>query len=95
MELELADESSPILFVIFSLPPVRSVIMSFSFRYRVGETFVHLSPGAALKRVARDAEVLDSEISKMASDAESCEEEMKQLKVSLYAKFGSAINLDE
>ena len=64
-------------------------------RYRIGETFVHLTPGRALKRIARDAEALDGEISTITTDAESCEAEMKRLKVTLYAKFGSAINLDE
>jgi len=31
----------------------------------------------------------------LSESSQQCETEMKQLKVALYAKFGSAINLDE
>lgn len=97
MELELADESSPILYasLSFSRVSLSSLGCILAIRYRIGETFVHLTPGKALKRIAHDADVLNDEISKIATDAESCEDEMKKLKVTLYAKFGSAINLDE
>ena len=71
------------------------ILLLDTTRYRIGESFVHLKPGNALKRVQRDAEALDDAITKVNADAESCEDEMKQLKVALYAKFGSAINLDE
>jgi len=63
--------------------------------YRVGEAFVHIPLNRALKRLAKDQSTLDNELSKLASDAEECEKEMKKLKVVLYAKFGKAINLDE
>lgn len=42
-----------------------------------------------------DLTKIDAEISKNADDAEECDRKMKELKVVLYAKFGSAINLDE
>ncbi len=64
-------------------------------RYRVGEAFVHMSQPRALKRLAKEQEGLDAELSKLSGVVEECEAEMKNLKVLLYAKFGKAINLDE
>lgn len=49
----------------------------------------------ALKRLARDAAALDVEIAKIVDGVEECDKSMKELKLVLYAKFGSAINLDE
>ncbi len=49
----------------------------------------------AVKRLERDLAALDKELSKHTSSAEECEKTMKELKVTLYAKFGRAINLDE
>ena len=49
----------------------------------------------ALKRLAKDQDALDAELSKLSGVVEQCETEMKALKVVLYAKFGKAINLDE
>ncbi|OCB88430.1 Prefoldin, subunit 4 [Sanghuangporus baumii] len=79
MELELADEEQPILYV----------------SHFIGETFVHLPLPRALKRVENDNTALNEDISKLGDQAEECEKEMKKLKVTLYSKFGSAINLDE
>ena len=39
--------------------------------------------------------MLNDELGKYTSSAEECEKLMKELKVTLYAKFGRAINLDE
>ncbi|KAF7799752.1 hypothetical protein EIP86_010994 [Pleurotus ostreatoroseus] len=63
--------------------------------YRVGEAFVHMPQPRALKRLSRDQDALDAELSKLNGVVEQCETEMKELKVILYAKFGKAINLDE
>ena len=49
----------------------------------------------ALKRLEQDLTGVTSEISRLAEDAEACDKEMKELKLVLYGKFGSAINLDE
>ncbi|KAI0339917.1 Prefoldin subunit 4 [Trametopsis cervina] len=76
MELELADEDTPVL-------------------YRVGEAYVHLPHGRAMKRLEKDQEAVDQELSSLKDRAEECEKDMKNLKVILYAKFGKAINLDE
>ncbi|EIM82934.1 Prefoldin subunit 4 [Stereum hirsutum FP-91666 SS1] len=63
--------------------------------YKVGETFLHMPHSRATKRLLHDQSVLDKELSGLEEKKEECEKGMKELKVSLYAKFGKAINLDE
>ncbi|KAF9050347.1 Prefoldin subunit-domain-containing protein [Panaeolus papilionaceus] len=63
--------------------------------YKVGDTFLHMSQPRALKRLEKDQAEIDSRVAELATQADDCETQMKQLKVVLYAKFGTAINLDE
>lgn len=67
----------------------------FSGRYKVGEAFIHMPHPRAVKRLEKDLAALNDELGKYTSSAEECEKSMKELKVTLYAKFGRAINLDE
>jgi len=63
--------------------------------YKIGESFLHIPHNRALKRLERDKSSLDSHISDLSDRIGGCEQEMQKLKTVLYAKFGSAINLDE
>ncbi|KAI0268821.1 Prefoldin subunit 4 [Gloeopeniophorella convolvens] len=63
--------------------------------YKVGEAFLHLPHSRAMKRLEKDQTHVDGEISKLTETVDQCESDMKALKVALYARFGSAINLDE
>ncbi|KAE9403921.1 Prefoldin, subunit 4 [Gymnopus androsaceus JB14] len=63
--------------------------------YKVGETFLHLPLPRAMKKLEKDGADLDAKLLNLSESSQQCETEMKQLKVALYAKFGSAINLDE
>lgn len=63
--------------------------------YRIGEAFIHLPHPRAMKRLERDLKALNAELDKQTTSAQECEKQMKALKVTLYAKFGRAINLDE
>jgi prefoldin subunit 4 len=49
----------------------------------------------ALKRLERDQSEIDAQVSSLVASADECEKKMKELKVTLYAKFGRAINLDD
>lgn len=49
----------------------------------------------AQKRLERDVVNIDKEVSEINESMEECDKGMKELKVVLYAKFGSAINLEE
>ena len=93
MELELADEDQPVLYVT-PLAPL-TCFLSLLPRYKVGEAFMHLPHRRALKQLERDQEQVNKELSSLTERAADCEKTMKELKVILYAKFGRAINLDE
>ncbi|KAH9046907.1 Prefoldin subunit 4 [Lactarius hengduanensis] len=63
--------------------------------YKVGEAFLHLPHHRAMKRLERDQAQVDEEIAKLTGVVDQCEQDMKALKIELYGRFGSAINLDE
>ncbi|KAJ6625828.1 Prefoldin subunit-domain-containing protein [Mycena sp. CBHHK59/15] len=63
--------------------------------YKVGEAFLHMPLPRALKRLEKDQSTIEAQVSALSSSVENCEKEMKELKVTLYAKFGRAINLDD
>ena len=48
-----------------------------------------------MKRLENELEEINKGVDKFSEAAEECDKTMKELKVRLYAKFGSAINLDE
>ena len=95
MELELADEDQLVLCVSSCLFCEQPFVDPNFRRYRVGEAFVHLRHGQAMKRLERDQNDLTRQLDGLKEKTEECEKEMKELKVTLYAKFGRAINLDE
>ncbi|KIM45537.1 hypothetical protein M413DRAFT_24720 [Hebeloma cylindrosporum] len=63
--------------------------------YKVGEAFIHMKQPRAVKRLEKDQASVDARVSVLAVQADECETQMKELKVLLYSKFGTAINLDE
>ena len=95
MELELADEDEPVLYALTNL--FSSILLTLNLlpRYRVGEAFLHMPHSRAMKRLASDQAATEESLEKLRARADECAGEMKELKVALYAKFGSAINLDE
>lgn len=48
-----------------------------------------------MRRLKRDTNSLTKQLQEVSSSIEDSEKQMKELKVTLYAKFGNAINLDE
>lgn len=97
MELELADEDEPVLCDIpINTPYLMCAHLIFPrYRYRVGEAFVQLPLSRAQKRLERDMENIDKEVSEVNESMDECDKGMKELKLVLYGKFGSAINLEE
>ncbi|KAF8924173.1 prefoldin [Dissophora ornata] len=63
-------------------------------RYRIGDTFVSLSLEAAQERITKSQEELDGEIDALKTQMDDAVEKMGELKKSLYARFGNAINLE-
>ncbi|CAE6517992.1 unnamed protein product [Rhizoctonia solani] len=62
--------------------------------YKIGEAFFHISLKRAQTLIQKDQESIESEISGLQGKIDQCQQEMKDLKVTLYAKFGKQINLD-
>ena len=49
----------------------------------------------AIARLEKDQAAVDAKVASLAAQADNCENQMKDLKIKLYSKFGKAINLDE
>lgn len=63
-------------------------------QYKIGDSFVFLLQPAALERLQSDSEKIDSKLEKLRGNVSGVNESMEELKKHLYAKFGSAINLE-
>ncbi|KAL4917783.1 Prefoldin subunit-domain-containing protein [Aspergillus aurantiobrunneus] len=62
--------------------------------YKIGDSFVHLHLEEAQKLLASSTEEIDSEVAKLEETLADLRDEMQQLKVALYARFGRSINLE-
>ncbi|KAL4956814.1 Prefoldin subunit-domain-containing protein [Aspergillus filifer] len=62
--------------------------------YKIGDSFVHLPLEQAQSMLASATEQIDSEVSKLEDTLGELRDEMQQLKVALYARFGRSINLE-
>lgn len=93
-ELELTDEDEQVMCVLSPISEAGDWFIR-CLRYKIGEAFVHLRLPEALQRLEKDLAAVQSERSTLSASAEDCQTQMRELKTVLYAKFGSAINLDE
>ncbi|KAI8071385.1 Prefoldin subunit 4 [Gongronella butleri] len=64
-------------------------------RHKVGDAFVHIPVSEAIERVEKDASALGLKLEEIESEIGTTQDKMKDLKKSLYAKFGNAINLEK
>jgi prefoldin subunit 4 len=62
--------------------------------YKVGDAFFQLPLADAQSLLASSTEQIDSEVSKLEETLGDVREELQQLKVALYARFGRSINLE-
>ncbi|PWN22159.1 Prefoldin, subunit 4 [Microstroma glucosiphilum] len=62
--------------------------------YKIADSFVHLPQPKVISLLEKETTKLDEEIEALKARVDECEEEMKKLKVVLYGKFGSNINLE-
>ncbi|KAF7357676.1 Prefoldin subunit 4 [Mycena venus] len=63
--------------------------------YKLGETFLHMPLPKALKRVEKEQSEVSEQVSSLSKTVDEWEKEMTEIKVALYAKFGTSINLDD
>ncbi|ROT42438.1 Gim complex component GIM3-like protein [Sodiomyces alkalinus F11] len=62
--------------------------------YKIGDAFFHVSQPQALEMLGVAAAKLEEEIEELESKLEECQDEMAELKIALYARFGKSINLE-
>ena len=94
-ELELADEEDKVPYE--NLSPVfsrRSPASNRSIRYKIGDTFVSLPVSEVQELLASNAQNIEESVAEIKGTISSVREDMEQLKVQLYARFGKSINLD-
>ncbi|KAL4780503.1 Prefoldin subunit-domain-containing protein [Aspergillus varians] len=62
--------------------------------YKIGDSFVQLPLEEAQSLLASSTEQIDSEVAKLEEKLGDMHDEMQELKVALYARFGRSINLE-
>lgn len=63
--------------------------------YKIGDSFYTLTADEATERMEQEKTSVEKEIGGMEEEIESVREELNKLKVKLYGKFGSSINLEK
>lgn len=63
-------------------------------RYKIGDAFFHIPLDQAQEMLEAATTKIDEETSELEDKIGSVREEMQQLKVELYARFGKQINLE-
>ncbi|QPG75925.1 hypothetical protein FOA43_003311 [Brettanomyces nanus] len=62
--------------------------------YKIGDAFILLKQEEAVEKLQQENDHLDNEISRLESLVEDLDGKLAVLKKQLYAKFGTAINLE-
>jgi prefoldin subunit 4 len=93
-ELELADEDDKIPYAISSLQfqvQSRSDVLS---SYKIGDSFITLPLPEVQEMLASSTTKIEEDVTAFEEQLGTIREEMTQLKVELYARFGRSINLE-
>ena len=64
------------------------------FRYKIGDSFVLLPLPEVQEMLASSRENIEESVSAIEGKLTTIREEMEQLKIQLYARFGKSINLE-
>lgn len=62
--------------------------------YKIGDSFVRVPLSDAQSMLAAATEKIENEVNQLEESLSNVREELSQLKVALYARFGKSINLD-
>jgi prefoldin subunit 4 len=65
-----------------------------STRYQIGDSFVSLPLPEVQKMLSTSTEKIEGDVAALEEKLSTIREEMQQLKVELYARFGRSINLE-
>jgi prefoldin subunit 4 len=93
-ELELADEEDKIPYAIFSLLIQLKFGSDVLSSYKIGDSFITLPLPEVQEMLATSTTKIEEDVTALEEQLETIREEMTQLKVELYARFGRSINLE-
>ncbi|KAL1978108.1 hypothetical protein VTN31DRAFT_967 [Thermomyces dupontii] len=62
--------------------------------YKIGDSFIKVPLSDAQSMLAAATEKIENEVNQLEESLSNVREELSQLKVALYARFGKSINLD-
>ncbi|KAI1258521.1 Prefoldin subunit-domain-containing protein [Xylariaceae sp. FL1019] len=62
--------------------------------YKIGDSFFHIPLPQAQEMLAESTSRIEGEVSQLEDNMSTTKEEMQELKVQLYARFGRSINLE-
>ena len=81
---------------LFSISPLlfHSKSLNGSVSYKIGSTFLHLPLSEAQSMLESETAKIEADVDKLGVKLSDIREEMQELKVQLYARFGKGINLD-
>ena len=65
-----------------------------ALRYKVGDSFFHISVEQAQEMLSTQTSQIEDDTTELEDKLGSIREELTQLKVELYARFGKQINLE-
>lgn len=63
-------------------------------RYKIGDSFFHVTVSQAQTMLEASTTRIEEDVSQLEDKLSTAREEMTQLKVELYARFGKSINLE-
>lgn len=63
-------------------------------RYKIGDSFFHVTVSQAQGMLEASTTRIEEDVSQLEDKLSTAREEMTQLKVELYARFGKSINLE-
>jgi prefoldin subunit 4 len=70
------------------------VTLSFLFSFRIGESFIYVDGDTAQQMISQQKEAVEKQVQSLEEQVEKIETVLSDLKRQLYAKLGTAINLE-
>ena len=81
--------------ILFILPiSVSLCVNPNDVRYKIGDSFFQLPLSDAQSMLSSSTEQIDTDVAKLEEKVSELHDELQQLKVALYARFGRSINLE-
>ena len=73
---------------------MRGLTCSRILRYKIGDSFFYLALSEVQELLAEDIQKVDAESGKIEERLSNVKDEIQELKIALYARFGKSINLE-